>query len=375
MKRRFFYWLLFITIVFTTLSGVKAVYASNNPYYDMIQKYRGQLNAQKWGQLETWADYMHDGMYQEYYDLWINNPGVLGYGADNIVTEILLNEGYYTEYVDHLKEAGIIRPDYQLPTNKQQKATNVSEEDKKEVSKTLPAITTEKCEEKVMWAKSQVNVRENGSIDYKKVGSLQAGEQVTVTGIDSTGWYEIRKSDGTVGHVSDKYLTEEDPSVKATPEEETEDVVTKRESEIISIDGRTVIWYNAETEEEEEVVFSDNTPLEEVEDMAMKYLINGAELVEQPSEETTPPEEVAETEEVSEEPASVKTEPIVEETTNTPVVEEPVQAEDVDEAELQEQTDENQGGIQTQIIVLVSALLGLIIIAGIVIMIRTRKRH
>ena len=91
MKRRFFYWLLVITIVFTTLSGVKAVYASNNPYYDMIQKYRGQLNAQKWGQLETWADYMHDGMYQEYYDLWINNPGVLGYGADNIVTEILLN--------------------------------------------------------------------------------------------------------------------------------------------------------------------------------------------------------------------------------------------------------------------------------------------
>ena len=57
------------------------------------------------------------------------------------------------------------------------------------------------------------------------------------------------------------------------------------------------------------------------------------------------------------------------------MVEEPVQAEDVDEAELQEQTDENQGGIQTQIIVLVSALLGLIIIAGIVIMIRTRKRH
>lgn len=370
MKRRFFYWLLVITIVFTTLSGVKAVYASNNPYYDMIKKYRGQLNDQKYGQLEVWSSYMPD-YYQEFYDGWICS-GALG---DGTVIEILLNEGYYREYLDSMKAAGLVRADYQLPAGNPQSTTNTSDDTKTEVSKTPPVITTEKCEEKTMWAKSQVNVRENGSTDYKKVGSLQANEQVTVTGIDSTGWYEIRKSDGTVGHVSDKYLTEEDPSVKATPEEKTEDVVPKRESEIISIDGRTVIWYNAETGEEEEVVFSDNTPIEEVEDMAMKYLINGAELVEQTAEETTPPEEGVKAEEVPEEPSPVETEPIVEEATDLPVVEEPVQVEG-DPEEPQDKTEKMREFVQGPIFIFGSIIIGLLaFIGGIVTIVISRKRR
>ena len=80
-----------------------------------------------------------------------------------------------------------------------------------------------------MWATGTVNVRENGSTSYKKVGSLKAGEQVTVTGTDSTGWYEIRLQDGTVGHVSDKYLTEDDPSVSAAPIENSEDATPQTE--------------------------------------------------------------------------------------------------------------------------------------------------
>lgn len=293
MKNKFKRWLVVMLSVFVLASVNTGFFASENPYYDMIQKYRGQLNEQKWGQLENWADYMQAGMYQEFYDLWINNPGVMGYGADNIVTEILLNEGYYTEYVDHLKEAGIIRADYELPKSAKSSTTTNSN-----AQVTPESITTTKCEEKTMWTKSEVNVRENGSTSYKKVASLKKDEQVTVTGIDSTGWYEIRLADGTVGHVSDKYLTEVQPSVNTVstdaegevPEETPAETATpQRQSEIISIDGRTVVWYNAETGREEEVTFSDSTPLDEVEEFANTYLINGAELVESTPEPTVEP--------------------------------------------------------------------------------------
>ena len=91
-------------------------------------------------------------------------------------------------------------------------------------------------------------MRENGSTDYKKVGSLKAGEQVTVTGIDSTGWYEIKKADGTVGHVSDKYLTEVDPSVSTsakveeTPEEIPSPAATAAEEiKSSALEGETKI--------------------------------------------------------------------------------------------------------------------------------------
>lgn len=366
MKRRFFYWLLVIIIVFTTLSGVKAVYASNNPYYDNVyKKYVNSLSTQQEMQLEEWSYWMYDGMYQEYYDQWICS-GVVW----EEVVEILLNEGYYVEYFDEIKANGWVRDGYKLHSTSNNSTTATIITEKKSIS-----VTTTKCDEKIMWAKSQVNVRENGSTDYKKVGSLQANEQVTVTGIDSTGWYEIRKSDGTVGHVSDKYLTEEDPSANALPEEETNEETSKRESQIISIDGRTVVWYNSETEEEEEVVFSDNTPLEEVEDMAMKYLINGAELVEQPTEETTPTEEITETEEVKEELSSVETEPVVEETMKTPSVEEPIEVED-DTEEPKNNTDKTREFVQGPIFIFGSIILGLIaFIGGIVVIIVNRKKR
>lgn len=293
MKRKAFnVFVVLLVLVFGMQTFMAAGRLSPQEVYD---KYAPQLGygTQKEMQLEEWVGYMQYDMYQEFYDLWINNPGVMGYGADNIVTEILLNEGYYTEYVDHLKEAGIIRADYELPKSAKSSTTTNSN-----AQVTPESITTTKCEEKTMWAKSGVNVRENGSTSYKKVASLKKDEQVTVTGIDSTGWYEIRLADGTVGHVSDKYLTEVQPSVNTVstdaegkvPEETPAETVTpQRQSEIISIDGRTVVWYNAETGREEEVTFSDSTPLDEVEEFANTYLINGAELVESTPEPTVEP--------------------------------------------------------------------------------------
>ena len=202
----------------------------------------------------------------------------------------LLNTGRMLGYLDDFKAAGLVDQNYVSPYTSSKSA---NESSNVTAVATPESITTTKCEEKTMWAKSEVNVRENGSTSYKKVASLNKDEQVTVTGIDSTGWYEIRLSNGTVGHVSDKYLTEDDPSVSAASEETaTPSESPKKQSEIISIDGRTVIWYNAETDREEEVTFNEETPLEDIEEYANTYLINGGDFVEEATPEpTVEPEE------------------------------------------------------------------------------------
>ena len=57
-----------------------------------------------------------------------------------------------------------------------------------------------------MYAKSAVNVRDLPSTDGKKIGSLKASQEITVTGkCDQTGWYRFDLN-GTTGYVSDKYI-------------------------------------------------------------------------------------------------------------------------------------------------------------------------
>ena len=360
MRRKAINVTLIIVALFILLLGTYSAAERLSPW-EVYDKYKNQLSTQKEMQLESWADWTSDGMYQEYYGLWIiGNPGALG---DGEIIEILLNEGYYREYYDAIKSAGLIRSDYTLPSDTVSNAT--SNESSVSVQKSL---TTTKCDEKTMWAKSQVNVRENGSTSYKKVGSLKKDEQVTVTGIDSTGWYEIRLSDGTVGHVSDKYLTEVDPSVNVvsaetegeTPQETPSETVSpKKESRIISIDGRTVVWYNAETDREEEVTFNDATPLDEVEEMANTYLIHGAELVESTPEPTEEPEE-------SPEPVETIAPTVKPEV--TPTVEPSAEPEEQESAFVQ--------FVKGPIFIFGSLAIGIIaVITGIVMMIRIKKRR
>ena len=53
-----------------------------------------------------------------------------------------------------------------------------------------------------------------------------------------------------------------------------------------------MIWYNAETDREEEVTFNEETPLEDIEEYANTYLINGGDFVEEATPEpTVEPEE------------------------------------------------------------------------------------
>lgn len=53
---------------------------------------------------------------------------------------------------------------------------------------------------------SDVNVRKGPSTDYEKIGTVRAGETVTVTGESHDGWYRI-KFQGGEGFVYGKYMT------------------------------------------------------------------------------------------------------------------------------------------------------------------------
>lgn len=62
-----------------------------------------------------------------------------------------------------------------------------------------------------MYAKSAVNVRDLPSTDGKKIGSLKASQEITITGkCDQTGWYRFDMN-GTTGYISDKYIVSEKP--------------------------------------------------------------------------------------------------------------------------------------------------------------------
>lgn len=64
-----------------------------------------------------------------------------------------------------------------------------------------------------MYAKSAVNVRDLPNTDGKKIGSLKASQEITVTGkCDQTGWYCFELNN-TTGYVSDKYIVSEKPAV------------------------------------------------------------------------------------------------------------------------------------------------------------------
>lgn len=67
-----------------------------------------------------------------------------------------------------------------------------------------------------MYAKSAVNIRDLPSTDGKKIGSLKASQEITVTGkCDQTGWYRFDLN-GTTGYVSDKYIVSEKPVSNVT---------------------------------------------------------------------------------------------------------------------------------------------------------------
>ena len=275
MKKRKIYSLAIVILALSITLG--SFLATENPYYDNIyKKYEASLNTQEQMQLESFVDCMYYGMPDKYVEFIRANA------VSKKVVEIILSEGYYTEYYQEFKDAGLVSAEYELPRNSTKAASNDNTP-----AATPEPVTTEKCMEKAMWATGAVNVRENGSTSYKKVGSLKAGEQVTVTGMDSTGWYEIRLQDGTVGHVSDKYLTEDDPSVSAAPIENSEDATPQTEPTEETTTGAEPTEETAATPDVEEV-----EAVEEDADSSTEPAIEEPSADPEPSATTAPEEDL-----------------------------------------------------------------------------------
>ncbi len=75
------------------------------------------------------------------------------------------------------------------------------------VSEEEPEFTVEE-HNAVLFVKKAVNVRKGPSTDYEKIGGLGKGEQIQVTGVASTGWYQIQYN-GVTAYVASSYLIDE----------------------------------------------------------------------------------------------------------------------------------------------------------------------
>lgn len=80
----------------------------------------------------------------------------------------------------------------------------VSEEKEKSEE---PEFTVEEYNA-VLFVKKAVNVRKGPSTDYEKIGGLNKGEQIQITGIADTGWYQIQYN-GETAYVASSYLMDE----------------------------------------------------------------------------------------------------------------------------------------------------------------------
>lgn len=81
-----------------------------------------------------------------------------------------------------------------------------------------------------MYAKSAVNVRDLPGTDGKKIGSLKASQEITVTGkCDQTGWYRFDWN-STTGYVSDKYIVSEKPAVNTVASTDNSNAATTQQN-------------------------------------------------------------------------------------------------------------------------------------------------
>lgn len=137
--------------------------------------------------------------------------------------QLFVNNGLFTNHYEDLKALGFT--DVVYPTN-----GNTNTQTQTTTTQTTPEpFTVEPYNPvKTMWATSEVNCRAGAGTSYQKVGSLKKHEEVKVTGVASNGWYEITKEDGTKIYVSNKYLSEENPSDRVVYDvnEETGKVTT-----------------------------------------------------------------------------------------------------------------------------------------------------
>lgn len=113
-------------------------------------------------------------------------------------------------------------------TSEEASLEETSEEASEEVSEE-PAFTVE-AYDAVLVVKKAVNVRMGPSTDYDKIGGLNKGDQVQVTGIADTGWYQIQYN-GTTAYVSANYLMDEASYQAMIAEEEAAALAAQQAAE------------------------------------------------------------------------------------------------------------------------------------------------
>ena len=143
------------------------------------------------------------------------------------VIQLTIDLGYWGNHVEELKAMGYTSVDYSAVTGSSNTATPAQTQPAEPVKTPEPFTVEAYNPAKTMWATDEVNCREGSSTDYSKVGGLKKHEQVNVTVVASTGWYQITKEDGTVMYVSNKYLTEEDPTSQTVYQYDEEDGVVE----------------------------------------------------------------------------------------------------------------------------------------------------
>lgn len=197
-----------------------------------------ELNPQEQLQLQRFSvTYRESGAEAAYEFIGSFNGGF----SANVLQYIIDNgnenaKAVIRNHVEELKALGYTNVDYSAVTGSSN-ATTPTQTQPAEPAKTPELFTVEAYNPaKTMWTTQNVNCREGASTEYNKVGSLKEHEQVNVTGVASTGWYQITKEDGAVVYVSNKYLTEEAPTTQTIYQHDEKDGVV----ETITVTGENV---------------------------------------------------------------------------------------------------------------------------------------
>lgn len=91
--------------------------------------------------------------------------------------------------------------------NNSEEASEAGEVSEEEEESEEPEFTVEEYDA-VLFVKKAVNVRKGPSTDYEKIGGLNKGDQIQITGIADTGWYQIQYK-GATAYVASSYLMDE----------------------------------------------------------------------------------------------------------------------------------------------------------------------
>lgn len=212
--------MLYAIISLLTISAViiesKETYHATWDYTGITEDWNSH---QKTNILSIYTKYGENAAYERIVD-YMNNA--VQKPTKNLI-QLFVNNGLFTNHYEDLKALGFT--DVVYPTN-----GNTNTQTQTTTTQTTPEpFTVEPYNPvKTMWATSEVNCRAGAGTSYQKVGSLKKHEEVKVTGVASNGWYEITKEDGTKIYVSNKYLSEENPSDRVVYDvnEETGKVTT-----------------------------------------------------------------------------------------------------------------------------------------------------